>query len=83
MPIDLLTIHFQHLEKVSVSSLHIVTLAKTGDDEITKPHLNIADTQLFLQVSVPLGLGQIQFLSKGNLCQSRIVLVSTMLGAMF
>lgn len=75
--------HFQHLEKASVSSLHIVTLAKTGDDEIAKPHLNVADTQVFLQVSVPVGLGQIQFLSKGHLCQSRITLVSAMLEAMF
>ena len=47
MPIDSLTIHFQHLEKASVSDLRIVTLAKTVDDEITKPYLNVADTQLF------------------------------------
>ena len=47
MPIDSLIIHFQHLEKANVSNLRIVTLAKTGDDETAKPHLNVANTQLF------------------------------------
>ena len=59
MLIDSLTIYFQHIEKASVSSLHIVTLAKTRDDAMAKPHLNIATTQLFLPVSVLLGLSQI------------------------
>ncbi|MFG6097853.1 hypothetical protein SPB21_21485 [Leptothoe sp. ISB3NOV94-8A] len=49
MPVDSLIIHFQHLEKASGSNLRIVTLAKTGDDEVAKLHLNVADTQLFCE----------------------------------
>lgn len=43
--------HFQHLEKASVSNLHIVTVPKTRDDEMAKPHLNVTDKQLFVQTS--------------------------------
>lgn len=51
---------------------------------MAKPHLNVADTKLFFQVPVSPGLGQAHPVSfKGNLCQLRIGLVSTMLEAMF